>query len=73
MAEVQITGVAVGLFNATEPKPNADFIFIRLFRADRAHQTQSQQAGGSSCAWSEMKELNNETSICDRGFLSCCV
>jgi hypothetical protein len=46
VAEVQITGVAVGLFNATEPKPNADFIFIRLFRADRAHQTQSQQARG---------------------------
>ena len=33
------------LFNATDPKPNADFIFVRLFRVDRADQTQSQQAG----------------------------
>jgi hypothetical protein len=29
-------------------KPNADFMFVRLFRVDRADQTQSQQAGGSS-------------------------
>ena len=35
-------------FNAADPKPNADFIFVRLFRVDRADQTQSQQAGGSS-------------------------
>jgi hypothetical protein len=36
------------VFFATDPKPNADFIFVRLFRVDRADQTQSQQAGGSS-------------------------
>ncbi|CEF48319.1 unnamed protein product [uncultured bacterium] len=40
--------LAAGLFNAADPKPNADFIFVRLFRVDRADQTQSQQAGGSS-------------------------
>ena len=27
------------LFNATDPKPNADFISVRLFRVDRADQT----------------------------------
>ena len=37
--------LADGLFNAADPKPNADFIFVRLFRVDRADQTQSQQAG----------------------------
>ena len=37
--------LAAGLFNAADPKPNADFIFVRLFRVDRADQTQSQQAG----------------------------
>jgi hypothetical protein len=37
--------LADGLFNAADPKPNADFTFVRLFRADRADQTQSQQAG----------------------------
>jgi hypothetical protein len=43
--------LADGLFFATDPKPNADFIFVRLFRVDRADQTQSQQAGRSSaCA-----------------------
>ena len=40
--------LAAGLFNAADPKPNADFIFVRLFRVDRADQTQSQQAGASS-------------------------
>jgi hypothetical protein len=40
--------LADGLFNAADPKPNADFIFVRLFRVDRADQTQSQQAGGNS-------------------------
>lgn len=28
--------LADGLFNAADPKPNADFIFVRLFRVDRA-------------------------------------
>jgi len=37
--------LADGLFNAADPKPNADFIFVRLFRVDRADQTQSLQAG----------------------------
>ena len=39
--------LAAGLFNAADPKPNADFIFVRLFRVDRADRTQSQQAGGN--------------------------
>jgi len=38
----------MGLFNAADSKPNADFIFVRLFRVDWADQTQSQQAGVSS-------------------------
>jgi len=42
---VQNHPLADGLFNAADPKPNADFIFVRLFRVDRADQTQSQQAG----------------------------
>ena len=36
---------SLGFFNAADPRRNADFIFVRLFRVDRADQTQSQQAG----------------------------
>jgi hypothetical protein len=46
--------LADGLFFATDPKPNADFIFVRLFRVDRADQTQSQQA--KLCWCLEMRE-----------------
>ncbi len=42
---VEPPALAAGLFIATDPKPNADFIFVRLFRVDRADQTQSQQGG----------------------------
>lgn len=37
--------LADGLFNAADPKPNADFIFVRLFRVDRVDQTQSNKQG----------------------------
>jgi hypothetical protein len=37
--------LADGLFNAADPKPNADFIFVRLFCVDRADQTPRQQTG----------------------------
>ena len=45
LSAVYLPALVTGLFNATDPKPNADFIFVRLFRVDRADQTQSQQAG----------------------------
>ena len=31
------------VFNAADPKPNADFILVRLFRVHRADQTQSNK------------------------------
>ena len=42
------------LFNAADPKPNADFIFVRPLRVDRADQTQSNKQGENS-AWGERR------------------
>ena len=39
----RLTGNPV--IDAADPRPNGDFIFVRLFRMDLADQTQSQQAG----------------------------
>ena len=65
--------LADGLFNAADPKPNADFIFVRLFRVDRAESDTEPTSRGKLCLCSEMREWNHETSICDRGFLARCV
>ena len=37
--------LAAGLFNAADPKPNADFIFVRLFRVDRADRYRANKQG----------------------------
>jgi hypothetical protein len=47
----RLTGNSV--IDAADPRFKADFIFVRLFRVDRADQTQSQQAG-NLCVCSKM-------------------
>jgi hypothetical protein len=42
VAEVQNHQRWPMIFNAADPKPNADFIFVRLFCVDRADQTPRQ-------------------------------
>ena len=46
------------LFNAAEPKPNADFIFVRLFRVDRADQTKNSLWKDSIHPGEQLRSIN---------------
>jgi hypothetical protein len=52
ISSARLTGNPV--IDAADPKRKADFIFVRLFRVDRADQTQIQQAWEALLVFKDM-------------------